>query len=37
MQYDVPFSQVPYPPFVPQDEPRVSGLLVRPRHITIRW
>ena len=33
MQYYVPFSQVPYPPFLPQDEPRVSGLLVRPRHI----
>jgi putative ABC transport system permease protein len=34
MQYYVPFSQVPYPPFVPQNEPRVWGLLVRPRHIT---
>jgi len=33
MQYYVPFSQVPYPPFMPQDEPRVSGLLVRPRHV----
>jgi putative ABC transport system permease protein len=34
MQYYVPFSQVPYPPFMPQDEPRVSGLLVRPHRIT---
>jgi putative ABC transport system permease protein len=30
MQYYVPFSQVPYPPFLPQNQPRVSGLLVRP-------
>lgn len=36
MQYYVPFSQVPYPPFLPQDEPRVSGLLVRPRHLSDR-
>jgi putative ABC transport system permease protein len=34
MQYYVPFSQVPYPPFLPQDEPRVSGLLVRPHRMT---
>jgi len=34
MQYFVPFSQVPYPPFLPQSEPRINGLLVRPRHIT---
>ena len=34
MQYYVPFLQVPYPPFLPQDEPRVSGLLVRPRQIS---
>jgi predicted permease len=34
MQYYVPFSQVPYPPFMPQDEPRVSGLLVRPHRMT---
>ena len=34
MQYYVPFSQVPYPPFLPQEGPRVSGLLVRPRHLT---
>jgi predicted permease len=34
MQYYVPFTQVPYPPFVPQDEPRVMGLLVRPRHFS---
>lgn len=33
MQYYVPFSQAPYPPFLPQDQPRVSGLLVRPGHI----
>jgi predicted permease len=33
MQYYVPFSQVPYPPFMPQDGPAVSGLLVRPRQI----
>lgn len=33
MQYFVPFSQVPYPPFMPQSEPRINGLLVRPRHI----
>ena len=36
MQYYVPFSQVPYPPFMVQDEPRVSGLLVRPRHMSDR-
>jgi putative ABC transport system permease protein len=34
MQYYVPFSQAPYPPFLPPDELRVSGLLVRPRYIT---
>lgn len=34
MQYYVPFSQVPYPPFMAQDEPRVSGLLVRPHRMT---
>jgi putative ABC transport system permease protein len=34
MQYYVPFSQVPYPPFIPQDEPRVSGLLVRPHRMS---
>ena len=34
MQYYVPFSQVPYPPFMPQDEPRVSGLLIRPHRMT---
>lgn len=34
MQYYVPFSQVPYPPFIPQDEPRVAGLLVRPERMT---
>jgi predicted permease len=34
MQYYVPFSQVPYPPFLPQDEPRVFGLLVRPHRMT---
>lgn len=34
MQYYVPFSQVPYPPFMSQDEPRVSGLLVRPHRMT---
>jgi len=34
MQYYVPFSHVPYPPFLPQGEPRVSGLLVRPRQVT---
>jgi putative ABC transport system permease protein len=27
----VPFSQVPYPPFMSKDEPNVFGLLVRPR------
>jgi predicted permease len=31
MQYFVPFSQVPYPPFMPRAEPQVFGLLVRPR------
>jgi predicted permease len=36
MQYYVPFSQVPYPPFMPQNEPRVSGLLVRPRQMSDR-
>ena len=36
LQYYVPFSQVPYPPFTAQDEPRVSGLLVRPRHLSDR-
>jgi predicted permease len=34
MQYYVPFSHVPYPPFVPQDGPRVYGLLVRPHRMT---
>jgi len=34
MQYYVPFSQVPYPPFMPDDGLRVSGLLVRPHRIT---
>jgi putative ABC transport system permease protein len=34
MQYFVPFSQVPYPPFISQTEPRINGLLVRPRRIT---
>jgi len=33
MQYYVPFSQVPYPPFMSLDGPRVSGLLVRPRNM----
>lgn len=33
MQYYVPFSQVPYPPFLPPDQLRASGLLVRPRHM----
>jgi len=33
MQYYVPFPQVPYPPFLPPEELRVSGLLVRPRHM----
>ena len=33
MQYYVPFSQVPLPPFMPQREPEVFGLLVRPRQI----
>ena len=36
MQYYVPSSQVPYPPFMPQKEPAVFGLLVRPRHMSDR-
>ena len=36
MQYYVPFSQVPYPPFLAQNEPRISGLLVRPRYMSDR-
>ena len=31
MQYYVPFSQVPFPPFLEQEPTRVHGLLVRPR------
>ena len=34
MQYYVPHAQVPYPPFMPDDGLRVSGLLVRPHRIT---
>lgn len=36
MQYYVPFSQVPYPPFLPQEPTRVAGLLVRPRQMSDR-
>jgi hypothetical protein len=31
MQYFVPFSQIPVPPFAPKNEPMVSGLLLRTR------
>ncbi|HYE87188.1 MAG TPA: ABC transporter permease, partial [Vicinamibacterales bacterium] len=34
MQYYVPIAQVPYPPFLPDDGPRVLGLLVRPHRMT---
>lgn len=34
MQYYVPFSQVPFPPFMPDPGLRVSGLLVRPHRMT---
>jgi putative ABC transport system permease protein len=36
MQYYVPFSQVPYLPFMSQNQHRVSGLLVRPRRVSDR-
>jgi putative ABC transport system permease protein len=36
MQYYVPFSQVPYPPFLPPEPTRVAGLLVRPRNMSDR-
>lgn len=34
MQYYVPFSQVPYPPFLPAEPLRVMGLLVRPHQMS---
>ena len=34
MQYYVPFSQVPYPPFLPQEDTHVLGLLVRPHRMS---